>query len=271
MKKLNSVSVFFALAAFSSVGSIGLAKAQAPKSKGHEIVRHSVYPEMSKLVDSLMLKVSRKLVGLNEEEAARVAEDFQYCVDKKEGCESILTYLDLQQQDMDQVTSYAVTIARDVKLRLEEVESSFRGAQILYDGLGLDGRLAIFPERLGLSCGRECTENSANILGTIKSSLLSRLVLGKIFNVGVFDAIFDFLDVVKRLRDWINDIIPSNNNRDECFQDGDCGRNEYCHVMGVNDCRPKRGLNSLCTRDAQCASGRCVPWIGHGFLLTCRP
>lgn len=43
----------------------------------------------------------------------------------------------------------------------------------------------------------------------------------------------------------------------ECSDDGDCDANEFCHTAGRNDCRARHPNGHVCSRAAQCESGRC--------------
>ena len=163
-------------------------------------------------------------------------------------------------------------IASDVGLAAVSAEvrdAAFGRAHGLRDGWGSQSAM-LTPVLAGaqFSCDALCQETLGNVLGRNKSDYLAKSSDDGPSAGEIAVAVGIAITNATQLEDWI---WNSNEEDKECVGDDDCPANQYCHKLGDNDCRPDRAEGALCDRGAQCLSNCCKPWIGTGFLPSCRP
>jgi hypothetical protein len=163
------------------------------------------------------------------------------------------------------------------------VETSFRHAQLLVDGVGAASELLAMVQAAGVPCAGDCPAALGNALGAAKGTALARSSQalpttgggsgggsgGTLDDAGQVIAVAK--DVIQILGDLLDAWYDSDEEDKECQDDSDCAPNEQCDKVGENDCRPKLHEGELCSRGGECLSNCCKPHISAGFLPICRP
>jgi hypothetical protein len=251
------------------------------------IAMHPGYPALNDDTDALLVAIVANLAAVEDVSALRA--QLMVCLESGDvkPCVPVLGELGVSFPQLADVAERARAIVDDALLSEaseEEVGRAFRGAGHLVAGSAPDDELV---DQLivasGMPCDEACRDQLANGLGATHGNTLARLSQPKPSsgdNGGgggggggpsagtVIVVIKAVIDVIIIIEDWWWD---SDEEDKECANDADCPSDEYCHKVGENDCRPKLGINQLCSRGGQCDSGRCVPYIGCGFLPCCRP
>lgn len=238
--------------------------------RGADVEAHPVYARLSDELSDGIAVAFREIAALPHSERDALQEEVAVCTGGDgPGCETLLAGLGFPSARLQQIQRDGARIVRDLGLPVGEVVPAFTDAQFLHEGAGDESELVSVVLSAGVTCGAVCQEYAGNSLGAAKGQTGGSLGLSLSLQPFHRSAL---AELIERIRDIIIIIDPFPwVPRPECFADSDCPRDEYCHRLGFNDCRPRRSNGALCTRDAQCASGRCVPHISNFFLPTCRP
>lgn len=235
--------------------------------RGADVEAHPAYAHLSDELSDGMGIALRQMAAISPAEREALQAEVALCSGGEgAGCESLLAHLGFPSARVQQIARGGAQIVQDLRLPAGEVVPAFTDAQFLHEGVGDESELVSLVLSSGLVCGAACQEHSGNSLGVVKGQISGALAISSCFQRSCY---IDLSDLAERIREILGKFPPPP--RPECSADSDCPPDEFCHRLGVNDCRPRRPNGALCTRGGQCASGRCVPHISNFFLPTCRP
>jgi hypothetical protein len=250
------------------------------------IAHHPDHEETSASMDAQLVALATNLLTLEDLSALRA--ELMQCLESGDvrPCVPKLQALGVSVAELAKVGEQANTISQQSLVSDEEREPqalarAFRGARELTRGPDDDAVEQIVAAS-GLACDASCREQVGEGFGESHGNALARLSQstpssgdgggGGGGGGGGAAVIIAAIEIAVEVIIWIEDTWWNSDEEDkECHHDSDCPSDEYCHKVGDNDCRPKLGTNQLCSRDGNCRSDRCVPYIGCGFLLCCRP
>jgi hypothetical protein len=258
--------------------------AQALVDLGAQIADHPLFLALSNRVSQ---QYERNVVALSQMSAAQVqatVSQLQQCAadPQASGCAALLQSLGVLPAEVAENAEDARQIAMELGIdALDEASRfvSFRHAQLIHDGAGSSSELVSLVLDAGVTCAGDCLATLGNVLGSEKGTYLAGMAspppsssMSGDDEGGGTIIIVAAVIAIGALFGKLEDVIWNSDEVDkECEDDADCANNEFCHKTGDNDCRPALDEGALCTRNAQCLSNCCKPYIGTGFLPSCRP